>query len=234
MGALMKVKPQAEEIPGLAAADAHAAELHEKYLGLRRQMRQAEADLAAGVRKRTNLLSRAKAGEVVAPAEVAEAEAATRTAESALMLLREAAPAVLKQLQEAEQALMALACHPLRLTAEAAQARYDAAVKAAEEAQRERNAAWEAHDRLSRWSVEWNGPDQVQQHAPAAVERRRLLSDLLEADRKAAATAEAEAKQRQAAEAFNRRVEEFKARNRAQGWPEDCGLADNWERLRHG
>lgn len=234
MGALVKTKPQAEEIPGLAAADVQAAEMHEKYLSLRRQMRQAETDLAAAVRKRSALLARARFGEVVSSAEVAEVEAAARAAESSLQLLREAAPAVLKQLQEAEWDLMALACQPLQQAAEAAQARYDAAVKAAEEAVRERSAAWQANETAKLLSMSASGPSQVQQYAPAAVERRRVLSDLLEADRKAATTAQDEARQRQAAEAFNRRVEEFKARNRAQGWPEDYGLAANWEGLRRG
>ncbi|RKK03322.1 hypothetical protein EBE87_25885 [Pseudoroseomonas wenyumeiae] len=173
MGALVKTKP--ETIPGLAAADAAAADAFNKVLALRAEIRDAASAVRASVSKRDQLLARAKKGEIIRADEVAEAENAIRTAEAGLALLQEALPAVERDWSAAERALAVAAWTPQRQLKEAAQARYEAADKALGEAKAERIRAYEHNEKMKLWDFETHAAHFLEEHAPAALTRAKAL-----------------------------------------------------------
>jgi hypothetical protein len=173
MGALVKMK--AEALPGLAAADAAADAVFRKLLDMRARLEQAGKDVKTGVAKRDALLIRAKAGEVIRGEDVADVEAAIRTAESTAALMKEALPAVEKELAEAERALAIIAWGPIEQQKVAAQARYDAAVAAHAAAATERHAAFEHNQLMQLWDFNVVANSQLEQHAPAALDRAKAL-----------------------------------------------------------
>jgi hypothetical protein len=184
---------QAPAIDGLAEAEAAAAAADLRWHNTRRQRQQALEDVQAGVARRDALIARAKAGEVVAGSEVAEVEAAVRTAESTAALLGEALPALLQQVVEAEAEVQRLACRPLVEARQAAERRYEAAKAALQAAHVEANAAAQAYEVARLASPANMGRHQLTQHAPDLLERLERREAVLRRDQ-----ANVDAKRREA------------------------------------
>lgn len=97
------------EIVGMAEADAAAVQAHAALEAAEQRKAEADRVVSEGVAKRQVLLARAKAGEVVPGAEIAEVEREIREAEASAALLGEALPEFEAAVEQAEKRVHDLA-----------------------------------------------------------------------------------------------------------------------------